>query len=41
MIRLVKDRLGGDAALLDVVEELALTGKQAVAILDAASRASA
>jgi V8-like Glu-specific endopeptidase len=35
MIQMVKDRLGGDPALLKVIDELALTGKDAIAILDA------
>jgi V8-like Glu-specific endopeptidase len=35
MVRLVKDRFGGDSALLKSVNELALSGEDAIAILDA------
>jgi V8-like Glu-specific endopeptidase len=33
MIRLIKDRFGGDSALLKAVDQLAITGEEAVAIL--------
>lgn len=39
MQRVVKDRFGGDAALFKAVDQLALTGEEAIAVLDAAADA--
>lgn len=38
MLRLIKDRFGGDSALARVVDQLAISGEEAIGILDAAAQ---